>query len=253
MNILMVGANGYMGPHVVEALAPQHHLRITDVKPAPAEIRTRYAEHEFAELDVTRPDRVLRAAEGMDAIINFAVVRRDRSLAFHVNTLGCYHVLQAAVRHGIRRVINTGPHFTIAGPTYEDFDFAINPDVPPHPGTGLYPISKSLGQEICRSFTRQHDVYVVDLLFYLLRDAADVKPGACRIPFVVSWADAAEAFRLALEVELEKLPSRCEVFFIHGDLPQDKFRVGKAKRILSFHPQDDVAGFWRRPSGTSAS
>jgi hypothetical protein len=118
--------------------------------------------------------------------------------------------------------------------------------VPPHPGTGLYPISKSLGQEVCRVFAENHDVYVVDLLFYILRDASEVKPGACRIPFVVSWSDAAEAFRLALDVDLEKLPSRCEVFFIHGDLPQDKFLVDKAERILGFIPTDEVAAFWHR-------
>ena len=191
----------------------------------------------------------MSAAEEMDAIVNFAVVRHDRSLAFNVNTLGCYNIMTAAVRHGIRRVINTGPHFTVAGPTYEDFDFAINPDVPPHPGTGLYPISKSLGQEVCLAFTKDHDIHVIDLLFYILRDASRVQPGECRVPFVVSWTDAAEAFRLALEVELDKLSSRCEVFFIHGDVPQGKFRVDKAKRILGFTPKDNVAAFWRRPDG----
>jgi nucleoside-diphosphate-sugar epimerase len=246
MNILMIGANGYMGPHVVEILAPHHHLRITDIKPAPKEFRARHARHEFADLDVTQPDQVMNAAEGMDAIINFSVVRRDPVFAFDVNMHGCYHVMQAAVERGIRRVINTGPHFTVAGPTYEDFDFGINPDVPPHPGTGLYPISKSLGQEICRVFSERHDVYVITLLFYLLRDAGEVKSGACPVPFVVSWSDAAEAFRLALDVELGKLASRCEVFFIHGNLPQDKFLGDKASRVLGFHPKSAVSGFWER-------
>ena len=246
MNVLMIGANGYMGPHVVETLAPHHHLRITDVKPAPADFRARHAAQEFAEVDVTDPDQVIKAAEGMDAIINLAVVRPHPRLAFHVNTLGCYHVMQAAVKHGIRRVINTGPHFSVAGPTYEAFDFAINPDIPPHPGTGLYPITKSMGQQICRLFSEQHEVHVLDLLFYILRDADAVKPGACSIPFVVSWSDAAEAFRLALDVKLNELPSRCEILFIHGDLPQDKFLGDKASRLIGFRPKDDVAAFWQR-------
>ncbi len=246
MNVLLIGANGYMGPHVVETLAPHHHLRITDVKPPPSEIREKYSRHEFRDLDVTDTDQVLKHAEGMDAIVNLAVVRRDPVLAFNVNMLGCYNVMQAAVKHGIRRVINTGPHFTVAGPSYEQFDFAIEPDVPPHPGTGLYPITKSLGQEICRSFIEKYDVYVIELLFYILRDTSQLKPGLGGIPFVVSWSDAAEALRLALEIELDKLPSRCEAFFIHGDLPQGKFSNGKARRILGFRPQGDVAVLWRR-------
>ena len=35
---------------------------------------------------------------------------------------------------GHDRFINTGPHFTITGTLYVDYDFAISEDVPPHPG-----------------------------------------------------------------------------------------------------------------------
>ena len=54
----------------------------------------------------------------------------------------------AAVRHNMRREKNTGPDFTFAGPTYEGIDFSIPPDVPLQPGTGLYPLCKSLGREL---------------------------------------------------------------------------------------------------------
>ncbi len=246
MNVLLIGANGYLGPHVVEALAPRHDLRITDIRPAPAEIKRKFAGHEFMDVDVTSPERVMRAAEGTDAIVNLSVIRRDPVLAFHVNALGCYHVMRAAVEHGIRRVINTGPHFTVAGPSYERLDHAIPPDVPPHPGTGLYPLTKSLGQEVCRAFTLSHEVFVQEYLFYSFREASELEPGAGGVPFVVTWADAAEVFRLGLEVDLARLPSRCEVFFILADVPQGKFLNDKAKRILGFAPQDDVSVLWRR-------
>lgn len=247
MNVLLLGANGYMGPHVVRALAGEHRLRITDVQPPPPDVRRTYDDHEFRHVDVTDFDQVTAAAEGMDAIVNLSVVRRDPVLAFHVNTLGCYHVMQAAVEHGIRRVINTGPHFTVAGPRYERWDHGIGPDVPPHPGTGLYPLTKSLGQEICRAFTEVHDLHVVELLFYILRDKEQLKRGAGGVPFIVSWADCAEAFRLALQIDPARLPSKCEVFFIFGDVPQGKFLNDKAKRILGFAPKDDVSLLWRSP------
>ncbi len=252
MKVLMIGANGYLGPHAVRALAPHHRLRITDVKPAPEEIRRELPGHEYFELDITSRDQVLRAAEGVDAIVNLAVVRRKSELAFRVNLLGCLHVVEAAVKHGIRRVINTGPHFTVAGPTYEQHDFAIPPDVPPHPGTGLYPITKSLGQEVMRIYAEQHDLYVQEYLFYSLRDSVELKPGAGGVPFVVTWSDAAEVFRLGLEIELEKLPSKCEVFFILGDCPQAKFLNEKAKRILGFRPKDDVSVLWQQQEGRSS-
>jgi nucleoside-diphosphate-sugar epimerase len=246
MKVLIVGANGYLGPHVVKALAPRHRLRISDIKPAPPEIRQQYGEHEFTDVDITSLDQVMNAASGTEAIINLSVVRSDPVLAFRVNTLGCYHVMLAAATHGIRRVINTGPHFTIAGPGYERLDHAISPDVPPHPGTGLYPLTKSLGQEACRAMSLTHDVYVQDFLFYSLRSPEELRAGAGGVPFVVAWSDAAEAIRLGLEIELARLPSRCEVFFILGDCPQAKFLNDKAKRLLGFAPKVDVSVLWRK-------
>lgn len=246
MKLLLIGANGYMGPHVIKKLAPRHRLRITDVKPPPEEIRRQFADHEFQNVDVTSLEQVREAARGVDAIVNLSVVRAHPELAFHVNMRGCYNVMRTAVDLGIRRVINTGPHFTVAGPTYEHLDFGISPDVPPHPGTGLYPLTKSLGQEICRIFTQHHDVYVIELLFYILRDLDELKAGAGGIPFIVAWEDAAEAFRLALEIDLAKLPSKCEVFFILGDVPQGKFLNRKAKDILGFSPRHDVSVLWKK-------
>jgi len=245
MNVLLIGANGYLGPHVVRALAPDHRLRITDIKPAPAEIRREFAGHEFTDVDVTSLEQVMEASKGMDAIINLSVVRHDPVLAFGVNVMGCWNTMQAAERHRIRRIINTGPHFTVAGPSYERFDHAIAPDVPPHPGTGLYPLTKSLGQEICRAFTLSHDVYVQDYLFYSFREAAELKQGAGGVPFVISWQDAAQVFRLGLDIELARLPSKCEVFFILADIPQGKFLNDKAKQILGFAPKDDMSLLWR--------
>jgi len=249
MNVLLLGATGFMGPHVARALAPHHRLRITDVKPAPAEMRREFAGHEFREVDVTDARQVLDAARGTDAIVNLAVVRQDPVLAFRVNTLGCLHMMQAAVALGIRRVINTGPHFSVAGPCYTDGDYGIVPEAPPHPGCNLYALSKSLGQEICREFAQQHEIYVQTYLFCSLRDAAQLQPGAGGVPFVVSWRDAAETFRLGLAIEIDRLPSRCEVFFILGDAPQGKFDGRKARTLLGLVPRDDTTVLWKRRSG----
>ena len=161
MKIVIYGANGAMGPHVIRALEHNHSLRLSDV----GDLYD--GKHEYHKIDVSDIDSVVAAAEGMDAIINLSVLRDNRKLAFDVNTRGCFNVMNAAVTHRIRRVINTGPHFTIAGSTYEAFDQQIGPDIPPQPGTNLYALTKSLGHEICRIFTNNHDLYVIGLFFYL--------------------------------------------------------------------------------------
>lgn len=242
MKVLIIGANGSLGPHVAQALEGRHHLRLTDVEPKSK------TSHEYRQVDVRSLEQVTDAAEGMDAIINCSVMRYDRQLAFDVNLQGCYSVMTAAVRHGIKRVINTGPHFVIAGPTYEDFDFVLNPDMPPQPGTNIYALTKSLGQEVCRVFTENHDVYVLTLLFYHFRDHDDLsEEGQDLKPFSVEWSDAGEAFSRALGLELNNLDSRCETFFVSADLPHDKFSNEKAKRVLGWRPRHQLEQFWRKP------
>jgi NAD dependent epimerase/dehydratase family len=243
MKVLILGANGYLGPHVVKALEPHHELRISDIKP-PAE----KSRHEFLHVDVSSLEQLRKAAQGMDAIINLSVLRSDRKLAFDVNTRGCYNMMLAAVDHGIRRVINTGPHLVVAGRPYEQFDFGISPDVPPQPGTHLYGLSKSLGQEICRIFTHHHDVYVQEYLFFSFRDVDKLTPGTDATPFSVSWGDAAEAFRLGLEIDFDKLPSKCEIFFIFTDMPHGQYMNDKAKQILGWRPKDDISTLWKKPA-----
>lgn len=241
MNVLILGGAGMLGPHVIPLLAPRYNLRVTDVQPLTIDF-----EGEYRHVDVANPDEVMAAADGMDAMINLSVLRQDRKLAFDVNTLGCYNMMRAAVAHGIRRVINTGPHFTVAGRTYELFDFAINPDVPPQPGTNLYALTKCLGQEICRVFTEHHDVVVQTYLFYNFREPAETTHGAPVRPFAISWQNAAEIFPLGLEINLDTLPSKCEVFNVFTDMPHGHFSNDKAKRILGFTPRDDISIAWHR-------
>jgi nucleoside-diphosphate-sugar epimerase len=241
MKVLILGGAGMLGPHVIPLLAPHYDLRVTDIKRPPIEFAG-----EFRPVDIADGQQVMEAAAGMDAIINLSVLRHDRKLAFDVNTLGCYNMMEAAVHHGIRRIINTGPHFTIAGPTYEDFDYELTPDIAPQPGTGLYPLSKSLGHQICRVYAETYDLYVQMYLYYNFRTPGNPDRMREVRPFAVSWHNGAEVFAHGLEIPLERLPSRFETFFVFTDMPHGKFSNEKVKRVLGWTPRDDVADNWRR-------
>ena len=231
-----------LGPHVIKALEKDDHaLRLTDINEKPD------TPHEYFNLDVGDLDGVIKASEGMDAIINLSVLRPHRQIAFDVNARGTYNAMAAAVRHDIKRVINTGPHYTIAGPTYENSDYLIGPDIPTQSGTLLYAITKSLGQEICRVFTENHDVHVLTLLFYNFWYPDDhSSDGQDVTPFSVTWQDSAEAFRPALNIDLSSLPSKCESFFIFADMPHQKFTNEKAKRILGWQPTNNLTNRWTK-------
>ena len=260
-NVVIFGAGGPLAAAAARVLAPSYCLRLTDIRPLAAiaaEAKPQSvgaplpevlpAPHEALEVDVTAWEQVQHACRGMDAVVNCTVIRHDLVGAFRVNVIGAYHVMAAAVAAGIRRIVHTGPQLvTMDRPAGYWWDFGVPDDAPARTGTWLYGHTKYLGQEIVRLFAEQYDLQVPVLLFSSFVDPVTVKPhiGGAH-PMTVSWEDAAQAVRCALEAP--ELPSPCERFHILADLPHGKYTNVKAKRLLGWQPQDNLAHLWaRRP------
>ncbi len=257
--VVIFGAGGPLAAISVPALERDHILRLCDVRPladivsenkpqsrgAPVP-RLLDRPHEARKVDVTDYQQVLDATRGMDAVINMTVMRHDPVEAFRVNTLGAYNVIRAAVECGIRRIVQTGPQQvtnTMPGGYWSDVD--LPSDVPSRPGVELYFISKFLGQEIVRIFAHEHDLEVPTLVFGPFTNPDDCQPDELGCyPFLVSWADAADAVRGALRAP--SFPRPFEVFHILADLPHGRYRTDRAKELLHWQPRDNLDVHWRR-------
>lgn len=259
--VVVFGAGGPLAAITSRVLAPSYQLRLTDLQAiddivardqpqspgAPLPVRAE-PPHEAAQVDVTDPDQVLRACEGMDAIINCTVVRPDLEQAFRVNCIGAYNVMRAAVAHNIRRVVHTGPlQVSSEWPAGYGMDFDVPDDAPGRAGGWLYGHSKFLGHEIVRLFAEAYDLEVPALYFCIFVNprTASPRPGGVN-PMTISWEDAGHAMRRALEVP--SLPSPFETLHILADLPQGKYSSRKAQQVLGWRPRDTLANLWaRRP------
>jgi nucleoside-diphosphate-sugar epimerase len=257
-NVVIFGAGGPLATAAMRELAPHYTLRLTDARSFP-EILSAPAQSEFApkpdpsfaafdwqQVDVTDAEQVMRACEGMDAILNCTVIRREAAGAFRVNAAGAFTVMQAAVANNIRRVVHTGPYqIGREGAAGYNWDVRIIDDVPARPGGywDLYMHSKLCGEEIVRAFARQHALEVPALYFNDFVDPERSAPVPDN-PFIISWADAARAIRCALEVPA--LPSPFEIMHINTDAPHGVFPNDKAKRLLNWQPQDDLSRFWQK-------
>lgn len=249
MKILILGGTGMLGPWVVKALKNKHEILLTDIKQPPKKYKG-----EFQKLSVEDIDGVAKAAEGKDCIINLSVLRHDRKLAFDVSTMGNYAMMNAAKINNIKRVINTGPHFQLVGTSYEEWDHNLNPDMPPQPGTRLYALSKYLGQEICKRYSDYYDIKVMTLLYLNMRHhydltTPDFEPAKLHqdmTPFTTSWIDCGEAVKCAVDLDLNKLQSNTETFFISPKIPHGKFNSEKTYKVLGWHPKYSLESLWTK-------
>jgi nucleoside-diphosphate-sugar epimerase len=256
VKLVLYGVGGPVGEAAIAELEQHHEWRLADIRPPDVPHprlaeggrrseewpqRPHRREHEFVQVDVTDAAQVAAAAVGMDAIVNLSVIRPDPVMSFRVNMMGAYNVMRAAVAHGIKRVVHTGPEVIIGG-YWNDFDITV--EAPPRPGTAYYLLTKYLGQEVVRSFAEHHALEVIALYFHVFHPSTAAEPMRSASPFLVSWEDTGRAFRAA--VEAPAMPHRYEPFIITGDLPHGKFNAEKAQRLLGWRPQDAFPGHWRR-------
>jgi dihydroflavonol-4-reductase len=110
MRALVTGAAGFVGGHVVAALAREGaRVRAFDRNPSIAGVFPGAVE--FVRGDILDPDAMRRAVEGCDAVFHLAAVysyaRSDVALMRAVNVRGTRTVLDAALRGKPRRVVHT--------------------------------------------------------------------------------------------------------------------------------------------------
>ncbi len=233
--VLFLGASGLIGPYLTPGLVDHYDLRLADVKPHPDGI-------DINHVDVREYGQVLEAARGCEAIMNFTVVRNDPVDSYHVNTIGAWNVMRAAVELGIRKIVHSGPQ---AVRSHYDTDFAVE-DAPPAPGIGHYGISKWLSAEICRIYSQKHDMQTIYFVFNGLAAAPDapVSQPTETPPFVVVWEDLQQACRRALEVA--SVPDNFQLFNLLSYTGPGKYNTNKAHRLLGFTPSRDWDTLFRR-------
>src|SRR5436305_14420858 len=112
MRILVTGGAGFIGSHFARRLAARGDEVVVLDKLTYAGNRANLEgiEHEFVQGDIADPDAVARAADGVDAIVNFAAETHvDRSILgpaefILTDVLGTQVLLDYARHHAIRHL-----------------------------------------------------------------------------------------------------------------------------------------------------
>jgi uronate dehydrogenase len=231
MRVLITGAAGYVGRHLSRGLEGLHELRLADVQPLADEPR-------FAPADVTRLDDMLRVMEEIDAVVHLAVASglegevedgAFNQLRFDVNVKGTYNVLEAARRHGVRRVVHTSSVMVAWGYVPSE---RIASDAPPRT-VGTYSLTKGLAEGVCEHFARNHGMSLVCLRIPKPIDPRDPRWQGRRLrPQWLTFADLIQAYQLALTAA----DIGFETITVVGESAQRRWELEKARRVLGYRP-----------------
>lgn len=227
----MVGAAGYVGRKLTEGLDGYHTLRLADIEPIPEDDRA-------IVVDIRDLKQVLAAMEGMDAVAHTAIASTRHgsppeefdSARFDINVKGTYHVLEAARRCGVRRVVCTSSLMVVHGHGREKY---IGPDTPEHP-VGIYGLTKYFNERICQFYGENYDMSVICLRIAGPVDPDDPGPKERGIsPQSPAFPDLVRAYKLALEVPHKGY----DLIQIVGECSKRRWDLSKAERILGYRPE----------------
>jgi nucleoside-diphosphate-sugar epimerase len=166
MRVIVTGGSGNVGRTVVQRLRDDgHEVAIYDRQPPPADVR-------HAIGDILDLPALHAAFAGAEAVVHLAAVpalgRAPDDELMEINVMGTERVAAAAVAAGVRRLVMASSDSTLG---FVFGEGRIVPDYVPcdeaHPLRPLdaYGLSKVLGEEICRRYTRAAGIETVCLRY----------------------------------------------------------------------------------------
>ena len=150
MRVLITGAAGFIGRHLVQALEKGGHTVLG---------------WDLPDQDITQP---FGTPPSLDAVIHLAAVaspalcNRDPALAYQVNVQGAHNVLKLAVAAGAKRfVLASSAHVYSIPPLYMPTDER-------HPLSvfDTYTTSKLVGEHLCHAFWENYKLSYAVLRLY---------------------------------------------------------------------------------------
>jgi UDP-glucose 4-epimerase len=303
--VLVTGGAGRLGRYVVQELAGRCQVSVLDRQEqaaAPVDLPVHIPLVQFP-VDVLDLDALRPAMRGQHAVVHLAAidssVTEPPEVVFDANVRGTWNVLHAAAEAGVGRVVicssssATGLDYT--NPRLPPVYLPIDEDHPLRPSQA-YGLSKQLDELIAQSFGSRGGMEVVCLrpawvLFPVsvrrvldhqrdaVPQASPLTPGRHREPLpllrsYVDPADAARAFRLALELPttpylvfiitaadtFEPEPTLLHLEKVYGKpLPRvakpeiyaenphaSAFDISRAREILGWSPSSNWAEFSAR-------
>ncbi len=224
--LAVTGGSGLVGRHITAHLRQRHEVAVLDLVPPPLpEVR-------FIQVDILDLEALEKALAGCDVVVHMAAIplplEHPPERVFLINALGTFNVLEAAVRCGVKRLVFFSSESVLG---FSFMEKRIWPDYLPidedHPlrPQDPYALSKLVGEEICRAYSRRFEIQTIALRppWIWVPEEAELHRALVAEParwYKGLWAyiwvyDLAEAVELSLMAE--ELPPHAALFVAADD------------------------------------
>ncbi|HVV59561.1 MAG TPA: NAD(P)-dependent oxidoreductase [Gaiellaceae bacterium] len=279
MRIAVTGGSGKAGRAVVRDLLEHGHEVLNVDRVPSAESSGPDSPAPFLAADLTDFGQALEAVSGgerlpgIEAVVHLAAipspVHATPDVVFRTNMTSTHAVFQAAVRLGLKRVVWASSETTLGLPFDRPPDYAPVDERHELRPESSYALSKVLGEEMARQFSRWSGIPFVGLRFSNVMEPHDYErfPSFSADPQLRKWnlwsyvdaRDVAQSVRRALEADISgaevfivaaadtvmEQPSRelmAEVFPgvpVRDDIGEHEtlLAIGKARALLGYRPE----------------
>jgi nucleoside-diphosphate-sugar epimerase len=266
---VVTGGSGKAGRAVVKDLL-EHDYEVLNVDVA----SSRESLAPYLRVDLTDLGQTFEALHGAEGVVHLAAIpapgMQTDEVTFRVNTVSIYNVFSAATTLELKRVVWASSETTLGLPfDREQPVYApIDEDHPLYPQSS-YALSKVVGEEMARQFSRWSGLPFVGLRFSNIMDPADYQhfPGFWDDARQRKWnlwgyvdaRDVAQSCRLALEAGIQgaeafiiaaadtvmNRPNRELMAEVFPHVPlregtgefETLLAINKARKLLGYRPQ----------------
>ncbi len=235
--ILVTGAAGKIGGILARRLAGCYPLILSD-------------HHKLAEThglpfvwsDLSDPESLRAACQGVHTVLHLAAASRPDApweKLLRSNLEGAYHLFEAAVQAGCRRVIFASS--VMASDGYPD-DVQVNSQMPPRPST-IYGATKVWGEALGSYYADQRGLSVICLRLGWVAKGIQFLPGSISLSMALTEDDLVRLVVSALDA-----PSDLHFGVFHGisDNRWKRWDITPTRQALGYAPQDDAYALARR-------
>jgi len=168
--VLVTGGAGFIGSHLVDKLIElEADVTVVDIKNKDNLKNLNHVKNDinFVKCDVTEPDNVKKIGDDITYVFHLAALANPREceknpeLAFKINVIGTYNVLNFANQNKIKKVV-----FTSSAQLYgKNPKVPIDENHPIEPEESVYNLTKRIGENLCTLFNKSNVPTVILRLF----------------------------------------------------------------------------------------